>query len=130
MVDNFKPPIKTRTTEDLINIVAFPKKWNRDAVYLAKYELSNRNADTSAIDEAIRLAEEAEEMEKLKKANTSYRIFDFLFSPMRTLLQLTFNWNLKKNGYILKAQQQKTFRITLIIIILLVYFLKFIQENF
>jgi len=128
MVDNFKPPIKTRTTEELLNIVGSPKKWNRDALYLAKYELSNRNVDTSEIEKAIQLANEKEEEEILKKANKSYHISDFLLNPKRTLLELLFTWELKKDGYILKAKQQKTFRITLIIVILFVYLIKYIQE--
>lgn len=129
MIDNFKPPIKTRTTEQLLNIVGSPKKWNRDALYLAKYELTNRNVDTSEIDKAIKLSEQKEEDERLKKANKSYQISDFLLKPKGTLFELLFTWELKKDGYTLKAQQQKTFRVTLIIVILLVYFIKFIQEN-
>ncbi len=129
MIDNFKPPIKGRTTEELLNIVGSPKKWNRDVLYLAKYELENRNVDTSEIENAIKLANNMEEEEKLKKANKSYQISDFLLKPKNTLFELLFTWELKKDGYILKAQQQKTFRITLIIIILFVYLIKFIQEN-
>lgn len=129
MVDNFKPPIKSRTTQELLDIVGSPKKWNRDALYFAKYELANRNVDTSEIENAIKLANEKEEEEKLKKANKSYHVSDFILSPKKTLLELLFTWELKKDGYILKAQQQKTFRITLIIVILFVYLIKFIQEN-
>lgn len=128
MVDNFKPPIKTRTTEELLNIVGSPKKWNRDALYLAKYELSNRNVDTLEIDNAIQLANEKEEEEILKKANKSYQLSDFLLKPKKTFFELLFTWELKKDGYILKAKQQKTFRITLIIVILFVYLIKYIQE--
>ena len=129
MIDNFKPPIKSRTTQELLNIVGSPKKWNRDALYLAKYELSNRNVDTSEIENAIKLANEKEEEEILRKANKSYQISDFLLKPKGTLFELLFTWELKKDGYILKAKQQKTFRITLIIVILFVYLIKFIQEN-
>lgn len=129
MTDNFKPPIKTRSTEELLNIVGSPKKWNRDAVYLAKHELANRNVDTSEIDKAIEAANQKEEEERLKKANKSYQISDFLLTPKSTLLELLFTWELKKDGYTLKAQQQKTFRITLVIVILFVYLIKFFQEN-
>ncbi|KIO53620.1 hypothetical protein [Flavobacterium hibernum] len=129
MIDNFKPPIKSRTTQELLNIVGSPKKWNRDALYLAKYELSNRNVDTSEIENAIKLANEKEEEEILRKVNKSYQISDFILKPKGTLFELLFTWELKKDGYILKAKQQKTFRITLIIIILFVYLIKFIQEN-
>ncbi|WP_343588325.1 hypothetical protein [Flavobacterium sp.] len=128
MVDNFKPPIKSRTTEELLNIVGSPKKWNRDAVYLAKHELSNRNVDTSEIENAIKAAEKEEEEEILRKANKSYQISDFVLKPKSTLFELLFTWELKKDGYILKAKQQKTFRITLITVILFVYLIKFIKE--
>ncbi|MBZ4036082.1 hypothetical protein K6T82_15020 [Flavobacterium sp. 17A] len=129
MTDNFKPPIKTRTTQELLDIVGSPKKWNRDAVYLAKYELSNRNVDTSEIDKAIKLSELKEEEERLQKANKSYQITDFLFTPKRTILELLFTWELKKDGYTLKAKQQRTFRITLISVIIFVYLIKYIQES-
>ncbi|TPG39246.1 hypothetical protein [Flavobacterium pectinovorum] len=129
MADNFKPPIKTRTTEELLNIVGSPKKWNRDALYLAKYELSNRNVDTSEIDKAIQLANKKEEEEILRKVNKSYQLSDFLLKPKKTLFELLFTWELKKDGYILKAKQQRTFRIKLIVVILFVYLIKFIQEN-
>ncbi|KAF2340069.1 hypothetical protein [Flavobacterium tistrianum] len=128
MVDNFKPPIKSRTTEELLNIVGSPKKWNRDAVYLAKHELSNRNVDTSEIENAIKAAEKEEAEEILRKANKSYQISDFVLKPKSTLFELLFTWELKKDGYILKAKQQKTFRITLITVILFVYLIKFIKE--
>src|SRR5690606_20728437 len=102
MIDNFKPPIKSRTTEELLNIVGSPKKWNRDALSLAKYELANRNVDTSEIEHAIKLAQDIEEEERLRKANKSYQISDFLLKPKKTLLELLFTWELKKDGYILK----------------------------
>lgn len=124
MIDNFKPPIKTKTKEELLEIVGSPKKWNPEASKLAKTELSNRNIDTKEIDNAILLAIEIEEVEKLKKATKSYQISDFILKPKRTILELLFTWELKKNGYILKAQQQKTFRITLAIVILFVYLFK------
>jgi hypothetical protein len=124
MIDNFKPPIKTRPTEELLEIVGSPKKWNPEAMKLAKTELSNRHIDTKEIDNAILLAIENEDAEKLKKATKSYQISDFILRPKRTILELLFTLELKKDGYILKAQQQKTFRIAFFVIILLVYLLK------
>jgi len=124
MTDDFRPPIKSRTTEELLEVVGFPKKWNPEAIKLAKSELSNRNIDTKKIKKAILLAFEIEIAEKLKKATKSYQISDFILRPKRTILELLFTWELKKDGYILKAQQQKTFRIALVVIILFVYLLK------
>ena len=51
-------------------------------------------------------------------------ISDFILRPTRTVLELLFTWELKKDGYILKAQQQKSFRIALVAIIIFVYLLK------
>lgn len=124
MIDNFKPPIKTRTTEELLEIVGSPKKWNTEALKLAKTELANRKIDAKEIDNAILLAIENEDAEKLKKATKSYQISDFILRPTRTVLELLFTWELKKDGYILKAQQQKSFRIALVAIIIFVYLLK------
>jgi len=124
MIDNFKPPIKTRTTEELLEIAGSPKKWNPEVIKLAKTELSNRNIDTKEIENAILLAIENEDAEKLKKATKSYQISDFILRPKRTILELLFTWELKKDGYTLKAKQQKTFRIALMLIILFVYLLK------
>jgi hypothetical protein len=124
MTDDFRPPIKTRTTKELLEIAGAPKKWNERALKLAKTELPNRNIDTNEINNAILSAIENEDAEKLKKATKSYQISDFILRPTRTVLELLFTWELKKDGYILKAQQQKTFRITLIVLILFVYLLK------
>lgn len=129
MIDNFNPPIKSRTTPELLEIVGSPKKWNPEALRLAKYELSNRNVDGSEIDKAIELTNKKEEEERLRKANKSYQISDFIFKPKSTIFELVFTWELKKDGYLLKAKQQNTFRITLIIIILFVYLISFLQEN-
>lgn len=120
MIDNFKPPIKSRTTKELLEITGSPKKWNRDALKLAKAELSNRNVDTKEIDNAILLAIENEQVEKLKKATKSYQITDFILKPKSTIFELLFTWELKKDGYLLKAKQQKTFRLTLLILIIFV----------
>ncbi|PVX45428.1 hypothetical protein C8C85_1221 [Flavobacterium sp. 103] len=129
MIDNFKPPIKSRTTNDLLAIVGSPKKWNPEALKLAKSELSNRNVDTKEIDNAVMLAIKNEEAEELKKAEKSYQISDFILKPKSTIFELLFTWELKKDGYILKAQQQKSFRIALIVIILFVYFISLINKS-
>ena len=129
MIDNFKPPIKGRTTPELLEIVGSPKKWNPEALRLAKYELSNRNVDQSEIENAIKKSDDKDKAEVYRKANISYQISDFILKPKGTLFELLFTWELKKDGYLLKAQQQKTFRIALGIIILFVYLISFIQES-
>jgi len=124
MTDNFNPPIKSRTTKELLEIAGAPKKWNPRALKLATDELYNRKVDTSLIEEAQKTENQKIELEILKKATKSYQISDFILKPKSTLFELLFTWELKKDGYILKAKQQKTFRITLCIIIFFVYLLK------
>lgn len=124
MTDDFNPPIKTRTTQELLEIAGAPKKWNSRALKLALDELYNRKVDTKLIEQAQYKEKQQVEFEALKKATKSYQISDFIFNPKRTLFELLFTWELKKDGYTLKAKQQKTFRIALCIIILFVYLLK------
>ncbi|MES2545778.1 MAG: hypothetical protein V4548_12905 [Bacteroidota bacterium] len=128
MTDQFKPPIKTRTTEELLAIVGAPKKWNPDAVRLAKNELTNRNVQSGEIEKAVELEKRNEALEKSRKANKSYTIADFIFRTKGTLFELLFIWELKKDGYTLKAEQQKTFRIVLLIIIIITYSLSYIMH--
>jgi hypothetical protein len=120
MTDTFKPPIKSRTTDDLLEILGSPKKWNPEAIRMAKYELKDRNVPQIEIDNAVKLSLKAEENERLRKANESYQISDFLLHPSSTFLELIFSWELEKGGYILKAKQQKSFRILLSIVIFIV----------
>ncbi|TDD96562.1 hypothetical protein [Flavobacterium cellulosilyticum] len=124
MTDDFKPSIKSRTTEELLAIAGAPKKWNERALKLALNELYNRKVDTKLIDHAKYVEKRQLEFEALQKATKSYQISDFIFNLKGTLFELIFTWELKKDGYLLKAQQQKTFRISLIVVILLVYLLK------
>ncbi|REH00174.1 hypothetical protein [Flavobacterium aquicola] len=116
MTDDFNPPINSRTTKELLEIAGAPKKWNPRALKLALDELHNRKVDTSQIEEAQRTEKKQVELEILKKANKSYQISDFILKPKSTLFELLFTWELKKDGYILKAKQQKTFRTVLCII--------------
>ena len=123
MTDDFKPPIKSRTTDELLTIVGAPKKWNERAVKLALDELHYRKTDAKLIEQAYTIEIQNVEAEASRKATESYQISDFILRPSRTILELLFTWELKKDGYTLKAQQQKTFRIALIIIIFFVFLL-------
>ncbi|MEO8236222.1 MAG: hypothetical protein ABI549_12455 [Flavobacterium sp.] len=123
MNDDFKPPIKSRKTEELLKIAGAPKKMDPRALKLALDELYNRKIDPKLIEQAKYIEERQVKFEVLKKFNESYKVSDFIFNLKGTLFELIFTWELKKDGYTLKAEQQKTFRIILIIVILLVYFL-------
>lgn len=52
MTDDFTPPIKTRVTDELLQIVGAPDKWNPKAVHLANKELANRNVNSKKIETA------------------------------------------------------------------------------
>ena len=114
MNDDFKPPIKSRKTEKLLEIAGAPKKWNSRALKLALDELYDRKINTKLIEQAKYIEEKQVKFEVSRKANESYKVSDFIFNLKGTLFELIFTWELKKDGYIFKAEQQKTFRIILV----------------
>lgn len=118
MTDEFTPPIKERTTAELLKIVGAHKKWNPKAVRLATNELTNRKVEPKKIETAKYLSKKRSKVEKRVKANESYHICDFIFSPLPTLAEIMFSWELKKDGFPRKARQQKYFRIIIGIVIL------------
>ncbi|SFU39884.1 hypothetical protein SAMN05216480_102250 [Pustulibacterium marinum] len=119
MTDEFIPPIKERTTDDLLKIVGAPDKWNPRAVFLANNELINRKVEPKKIQTAKYLSKKREKVEERIKANESYQFCDFFFNPFWTLFEIIFSWELKKDGFIRKAKQQKYFRIGIGILILI-----------
>ena len=78
MTDEFKPPIKERTTEELLKIVGAPEKWNSKAVRLATNELSNRKVETKKIETAKYLSRKRDKIDKQIKANEGYHVCDFI----------------------------------------------------
>jgi|SRR5690554_774878 len=119
MTDEFTPPIKERTTEELLKIVGAPKKWNPKAVRLATNELSNRKVEPKKIETAKYLSKKRDKIDNRIKANESYHVCDFIAHPFWTLFEIIFSWELKKDGFPRKARQQKYFRIAIGIIILI-----------
>lgn len=118
--DDYKRPIKTRKDEEIIEIVSFPEKWNPKAVELAKLEFENRKLDPKKIQTAQYLDKKRKKIEDKKKADEGFTLCDFIDDPFMTLFILIFSWELKKDGYLKKAKQQKYFRIFFVIVILLV----------
>lgn len=119
MTDEFLPPIKERTSDDLLKIVGMPEKWNPKAVQLAYSELQNRKVEPKKIQTAKYLSKKKEKLEERLKANESYHFCDFIFNPFWTLFEIVFSWELKKDGFIKKAKQQNYFRIGIGILILI-----------
>ena len=119
MTDEFTPPIKERTTEQLLEIAGSPDKWNPKAVRLANNELITRKVEPKKIETAKYLSKKRDKVEKKIKANESYHICDFILNPFPTLFEIIFSWELKKDGFPRKARQQKYFRIAIGIIVLI-----------
>ncbi|TCC86452.1 hypothetical protein EZ428_23585 [Pedobacter frigiditerrae] len=120
---DFKPPIATRTTKELLKIVGAIEKWNGDAVEQARKELKLRNVPQDQIRHAEYLSKKADKYEDLKRAKESYAVGDFIFEPAGTLFEVLFSWELKKDGYLKKAEQQKRLRLVfgLLILTLIIY---------
>lgn len=118
MINDFKPTIKSRTTEELLAIAGAPKKWNERALKLALEELYNRKVGTKQIDQAKYIEKQQVQFENLKKANESYTFLDFIFEPASNFFEILFSWELKKDGFILKAKQQRKYRPIIILIIM------------
>ena len=129
MNDEFKPPISERTTTELLEIVGDYKKWNTRAVQLANNELQNRKVEQKKIETAKYLSKKKKRVEKNLKANESYHICDFIFEPFGTLFEIIVSWELRKDGYVRKAEQQKILRL-IIGIIVLIFFIIFKLQNY
>lgn len=113
----FAPPIKERTTKELLLIVGTPNERNETALLAAQSELALRKVDESEIKQAKHLSKQKVRLEELKRAKESYSVFDFIFEPI-TLIEIIFSWELKKDGYLRKAEQQRWFRKTLLVLLL------------
>lgn len=99
----FKPPIESRSTDELITIANHPDDWNATVVRAAKSELQERGIteeyQKERLDNWKREAELENKREMEARANASYSLLDkiwlALFWPY-TVLQ---DWTLKKDGY-------------------------------
>ena len=119
MIDEFNPPIKERETSELLGIVAAEKKWNPKAVSLAFSELKARKVDYKKIEHAKYLSNKKDRIKGSRKANEGYSIFDLIGEPFWTVVEILFSWELKKDGYLRKARQQKRIRLLIIIFIII-----------
>ncbi len=119
MNDNFKPPIISRDTSELLLIVGSPEKWNADAVQLAQHELAARNVPSIKKETAKYLSDKRERINKEIRANEGFEVQDFVLKPFRTLFIIIFSWELKKDGFDRKAKQQKYIRTIIVMAIAL-----------
>ena len=96
MKDDFKPPIKSRNTEDLLQIVSSPKKWNPIALKLAEIELYDRKIDSKKIEQAKYLGAKKDRIEAFKIANENFFFFSInpfhLFIDLREVFMFLFSF--------------------------------------
>jgi len=120
MIDEFIPPIKERSTEQLLEIVAEPTKWESRAVILAREELRVRNIDDKKVAQKKYIIDKEYKYENLKKARESYDFLDFILFPQK-IFGVILSFELKKDGYIRKAEQRKIILVVFALIVLLFY---------
>jgi len=117
---SFNPPIKDRSTKDLLEIVGSPKDWNSQLVELAETELKTRKIGNEKIKTAKYISKKRVKIKKSKKANDSL-IWDFISEPFGTIVVILFSWELKKDGFDRKAKEQKIIRLTILIVTILIF---------
>ena len=118
MTSEFNPPIKERQTRELLEIVGSEEKWNPTVVELAYIELKERKVDPNKINHSKYLADKSDKIDALKKGRIGYDIFEIISEPLWPVVEILFSWELKKDGYLRKARQQKRVRIVLLILII------------
>ncbi|MFC7775221.1 hypothetical protein [Flavobacterium sp. GCM10027622] len=130
--DNFKPPIKSRTTRDLIEIAAYPEKWNKAAFQLAQEELKLREVDPDKIKRRRRSLKKMERNERRSIANEPFCFFslNFLegFIEWSEVFTFLFSWGLEEDGLTRKAEFQRTYRPFVIVIFLITIFILFLGK--
>jgi hypothetical protein len=115
----FNPPIKDRTTKQLLLIVGSPNEWDESAIEQAQLELTLRKVDKPEIKHAKHQSKQKVRLEDLKRAKESYSFFDFIFEPS-TFIEVIVSWELRKDGYLRKADQQQWLRPIFILVIIMI----------
>ena len=99
---------------------------------MAHAELINRDISLKKIKHAPYVGARKKELEDLTKARPSYNIADFIplmgIFRVGELFEILFSWELKKDGYYRKAKQQKYFRITLGLLIVIIILINKLLE--
>jgi len=125
----FQPPIQDRQTSALIKIVAIPENWDAEAAEQAEIELLKRGVEFKELAKREKyLHSQREKLDELRRAKESYSICDFLESPIFFMIEILVSWELKKDGYLRKARQQKTIRIIILGIASIIYLYTFIND--
>jgi hypothetical protein len=121
MEPKFYPPIHKRPPKDLLLIIAQEEDWHPEAVKQARAELVRRNIGEQHIAHARYLEKKRLRLIALRKEKDYFSCCEIMFSPITTLFQLTFLWEFKKDGYLRKAEQQKKFRVLIVVFLILLF---------
>jgi hypothetical protein len=108
MTDEFTPPIKERTTEELLKVVGAPEKWNPNAVRLASNELTNRKVEPKKIETAKYLSKKRDKIQQKIKANESYHVCDFILNPFWTWVAAVTTASVGTAVYVAETRPEKT----------------------
>jgi len=117
-MSEYKPPIESRSTFELLEIVGNEKEWQIDATKKAYKELKKRKVKSAVINQFKIDNEEYKKYLKEEMAKESYKIIDFIFEPFSFVFVLFFQWELKRDGYFRKARQLMRIRLVVLVLIL------------
>ncbi|PVY37385.1 hypothetical protein C8E01_12177 [Pontibacter virosus] len=107
----------------------FPDDWNPLAVEQAKNELAIRNVSPEYQNKKVSVWKRYKEKKKIvtnkRKATERYYWDDFIFRLDEVIIEMLFDWDMKKDGYIKKHQQRKyTFAVIGLLVVVVYVFLK------
>lgn len=112
MTEEFNPPISERDSDELIIIVHSPKgDWQESALAQAKAELEKRGiTDEQQLNRIQEIDAEIQhewELELERRKTEDYSRLDKVFLFLFCYRYIFSDWNLKKEGYLLKAKRRK-----------------------
>lgn len=99
----FDPPIASRSTEELFEIIRFPDIWHHSAIEQAHAELLNRGISDAEKEEHIVRSNERDERNLRKelqsRSDESYGIIFLIIMAVRWPYAVFSDWYLKCDGY-------------------------------
>jgi len=109
----FDPPIETRETDELITISkSNTDDWQQEAIDIAKNELIKRGINWDQIDlrhkELEKKIKDETEQELKIRAEEDFSVFEKIYFVLFWMVETRYNsnWNLRSEGYILKAKHR------------------------
>ncbi|MGV3540025.1 MAG: hypothetical protein ACO1OQ_09450 [Rufibacter sp.] len=107
---DFKPPIATRSTQELIEIAHFTEKWQPEASAQARVELQKRGVTEQKQQRQVERWQKGHEkhLRKMleKRAIAGYDILQILSMLVNLPSTIFSDWHLKEDGYLRKHRQR------------------------